>query len=49
MDRLKYLWRRVIAKSRGAAHILAKFSELNKRIYIYGSTKKMQMEMKEEL
>lgn len=27
-------------KSKGAAHILSKFGELNKKIYIYGAAKK---------
>ena len=39
-DRVAYLWNRAFLKSKGAAHILAKFGELNKKIYYYGAAKK---------
>eukprot|EP00347_Sterkiella_histriomuscorum_P001048 403373535 len=39
-DRVKYLWHRAFLKAKGAAHILAKFGELNKKIYLYGAARK---------
>jgi hypothetical protein len=39
-DRIEYLWIRAFLKAKGAAHILAKFGELNKKIYYYGAAKK---------
>jgi hypothetical protein len=35
-----HLWNRTFKKAKGAAHILAKFGELNKKIYYYGAAKK---------
>lgn len=40
--RMKYLWHRAYAKARGASHILIKFGDLNKKIYIYGAKKKLK-------
>lgn len=37
---MKYLWHRAYLKSKGAAHVLAKFGDLNKKIYLYGAEKK---------
>ncbi|CDW89227.1 cation channel family protein [Stylonychia lemnae] len=39
-DRVKYLWHRSFLKAKGAAHILAKFGELNKKIYLLGAARK---------
>lgn len=41
VERVMYLWKRVFLKSKGAAHILSKFGELNKKIYLYGAAKKL--------
>jgi len=40
--RMKFLWHRAYAKARGASHILIKFGDLNKKIYIYGAKKKLK-------
>ena len=40
--RIKYLWHRAFTKARGASHILMKFGDLNKKIYMYGATKKIK-------
>ena len=39
---MKFLWHRAYAKARGASHILIKFGDLNKKIYIYGAKKKLK-------
>ncbi len=39
-DRIRYLWHRSFLKAKGAAHILAKFGDLNQKIYLYGAAKK---------
>lgn len=35
--RLRYLWEKTFLKAKGANHILAKFGDLNKKIYLYGA------------
>ena len=42
VERVIYLWHRAFSKAKGAAHILAKFGDLNKKIYLYGAAKKME-------
>lgn len=39
-DRVRYLWHRAFLKAKGAAHVLAKFGDLNQKIYLYGAAKK---------
>lgn len=39
-DRMCFLWRRSIAKLRGAVKVLEIFGDLNRRLYLYGSNKK---------
>ncbi len=39
---MKYLWHRAYLKAKGAAHVLAKFGDLNKKIYLYGAEKKKE-------
>ena len=39
---MKYLWHRAFNKAKGAAHILAKFGDLNKKIYLIGAAKKTE-------
>ena len=46
--RVEFLWNRTIQKAKGAGHILSKFTELNKRIYIYGSTSKAMLNEEKE-
>ena len=41
-ERIKYLWHRAFVKSKGAAHVLAKFGDLNQKIYLYGAAKKVE-------
>ena len=49
-EHVKNLWRRTIAKARGAVQILNTFGDLNRRIYLHGSTRKNEyIEMKEKL
>jgi hypothetical protein len=35
-------------KAKGAAHILAKFGDLNKKIYLYGTAKKKDGKYEDE-
>lgn len=35
------LWQSTFSKAKGAAKILQKFGELNKEIYLYGTTKRL--------
>lgn len=39
-ERVAHLWRRALAKTRGAVQVILTFGDLNRRIFLYGSTKK---------
>ncbi len=41
VERVKFLWHRAYVKSKGAAHVLAKFGELNQKIYLYGESNRL--------
>lgn len=41
-ERVAELWREMLAKSRGAVRILNKLSDLNRHIYLHGSTRKKE-------
>lgn len=39
-ERVFELWRRTLAKAKGAVRVIEIFGDLNRRIYLYGSDKK---------
>ena len=39
-DRVAHLWKMALAKTRGAVQVILTFGDLNRRIFLYGSTKK---------
>jgi hypothetical protein len=39
-DRVQDLWKRTLAKAKGAVKVIEIFGDLNRRIYLYGSDKK---------
>lgn len=49
-ERVADLWRTMLAKSRGAVRILNKLSDLNRHIYLHGSTRKKEdVEMQDKI
>lgn len=38
--RIMELWKKMIAKAKGAVKVIDIFGDLNRRIYLYGSDKK---------
>ena len=47
--RMIYLWTRAIAKIRGAVLVLNRFSDLEKRIYLFGTSIKFDFNLQEEI
>jgi hypothetical protein len=47
-DHITFLWRRAIVKSIASAKILNVFGDLNRIIYLYGSSKKHEFIEKQE-
>jgi hypothetical protein len=47
-ERVADLWRATLAKARGAVHVINTFGDLNRRIYLHGSTKKLEALENEE-
>ncbi len=41
-ERVADLWRVMLAKSRGAVFILNKLSDVNRHVYLHGSTRKKE-------
>lgn len=39
-ERVLFLWEKAYLKSKGAAHVLGKFGELNRKIYLIGTLKR---------
>jgi hypothetical protein len=49
-ERVADLWRTMLAKSKGAVRILNKLSDLNRHIYLHGSTRKKEdVEMQDKM
>lgn len=50
MEKVQKLWKRCLAKTRGAVQIINTFGDLNRRIYLHGSTRKHEfIELKESI
>jgi hypothetical protein len=47
-ERVAHLWRRNLAKARGAAQVINTFGDLGRRIFLYGSVKKNVDDKEEE-
>jgi hypothetical protein len=48
-ERTKYLWKRAIAKIKGAVLVLVRFGDLEKRINLFGTSIQFDFELNEEL
>lgn len=48
VERAKYLWKRCYAKIRGAVLVLARFGDLEKRLYLFGTSLKFDFILQEE-
>lgn len=44
VDHIRTYWHKVIAKSLGAVQVINTFGDLNRRLFLYGSTKKNHFE-----
>jgi len=42
-ENMRQLWHRIYVKSRGAVKILHRFGDLNRRIYLFGVSKKLDL------
>lgn len=50
VERIADLWRALLAKANGAVHVINTFGDLNRRIYLHGSTKKLEaLEIEERI
>jgi Ion transport protein len=49
-ERVAHLWRRALAKTRGAVQVILTFGDLNRRIFLYGSSKKNEeLDLQEQI
>jgi len=47
-QRIRSLWYQMLAKAKGAVLVLDRFSSLTRRIYLFGTSKKLKFEVEKE-
>jgi hypothetical protein len=46
--KIRLLWYKLLAKAKGAVLVLDRFSQLTRRIYLFGTSKKLKYRLEEE-